>query len=246
MTQHAPAADASREIHMNEKPILFNTDMVRAILNGRKTQTRRVMPQYLCFRPTNFRMSEGVLQAYVSVDEATRIGMAFGGWHSVVRGAGDGRFVECPYGNPGDRLWVREAFSAWFSGNPWREFPRDKRTARYASNVFYRATHPYPDDDQKWIPGIHMPRWASRLSLEIVSVSVERIQGITEEDARQEGVEPVMRDTGGVEPSGLPCPEVPCYGEAFSELWDRINSKRGFGWEKNPWVWCLKFRKVLA
>jgi hypothetical protein len=175
---------------MKERPIIFNGEMVRAILDGRKSQTRRVVRW----------------RAYS--DESIRVYPH-----------------ECPYGVPGDRLWVRETFCIESS----REVgPYDIR---------WKATDPTPELEigtgeagAKWSPSIHMPRWASRITLEIVNVRVERVQEITETGAILEGV-----DASKYEKS---------YRYAFTQLWDSINAKRGFGWDANPWVWVLEFKKV--
>jgi hypothetical protein len=162
----------------------------------------------------------------------------------------------CPYGQPGDRLWVRETFM------PWRrtcvEYPhefdvlnRDGRggltlnewIAEYGRNgveVAYRAD----GDDEGWMPAIHMPRWASRLTLEITNVKVERVQEISEEDAIAEGVKLDHRaeqEWTGTQKSS------DCHRGRFAFLWDSINAKRDGGiyaWEKNPWVWALEFKRL--
>jgi hypothetical protein len=132
---------------------------------------------------------------------------------------------ECPYGAPGDQLWVRET---WW----WDETKED------LSIVQYRASGEMPKymrgDGEKWRPPIHMPRWASRITLEIVSVRVERVQEITELDAGWEGF-PSCSVTSDWTEKARPW---------FRTLWDSINAKRGFGWEKNPFVWVLEFKRI--
>lgn len=174
-----------------ESPILFSGEMVRAILAGRKSQTRRVV--------------KGVALQWVA----------------------DGMFTPeyvalcdnglSPYGYAGDRLWVRETFVASPDG------------------VIYRATESEhginaPDDSPRWKPSIFMPRQFSRLKLEVIGVRVERLHAITKEDAEAEGV--VTPDS-----------HTTVRG-AFQELWNRINEKRGYGWDKNPWVWVISFKRV--
>jgi hypothetical protein len=170
---------------VKERPILFSGAMVRAILEGRKTQTRRVV------KP---KVSDLV--------------------------------THCPYGAPGARLWVREA---WL---------RD----RYDGSTQYRASHPCPELP-RWKPSIHMPRERCRLVLELVRVRLERLQDISEEDARAEGF-PSYTITG----NGQSCEPVGAGymdGRAhFRALWDSLNAKRGFGWSENPWVWALEFRRL--
>lgn len=179
---------------MKEHPIIFSGPMVRAILEGRKTQTRRVAK-----------------------------------YHTDVR--------YCQYGTTGDRLWVRENWNAQNqSGQWWHEVKRDERPLHnwaWTNPVFpaYESTPP------RWLPSIHMPRAASRITLEVTGVRVERVQDISEDDARAEGVAPsiVGGDMGGIE-----------YRAGYQSLWDSINSKRGFGWDANPWVWVVEFRRVEA
>lgn len=186
---------------MKERPILFSGEMVRAILEGRKTMTRRVIkPQ------------------------------PAGEWAAPGKTA-------CPYGQPGDRLWVRET---WRKTN-WTDEPN-----RGEWRVFWRATE--KEDSRNnglWRPSIHMPRWASRILLEVVSVRVERVQDISEEDARAEGVE---------WQNERPCwvnyldreDWSPTARDSFRTLWDSINAKRGYGWDANPWVWVVEFKKIEA
>ena len=182
---------------MKERPILFSGPMVRAILDGRKTMTRRVMkPQ-----PEDYPYHHGL---------------------AVYRVA-----KKCPYGVPGDLLWVRET---WATTEQAGVHPSD-------AQIVYRATDPDWDtmEGWRWRPSIFMPRWASRLKLRITSVSVERLREITEHDAMREGV-----NAEGVSTQ----PGIYSYRAPFAELWDDINAKRGFGWDANPWVWVVGFEQV--
>ncbi len=177
------------------KPIIFNTDMVRAILDGRKTQTRRVIPR----------------------DVVTKNAIA-----SIIRG-GELGFTKCPYGQVGSKLWVRETWVPTFQG----------------LDCLYKADEtgkPSLFPVSGWKPSIHMPRWASRITLEITEVRVERLQEISEEDAIAEGIPP-FAPNGKVQSSTIPC-------KHFSTLWDSLNAKRGYGWETNPWVWVISFRRA--
>jgi hypothetical protein len=166
---------------------------VRAILDGRKTQTRRVVrpqPGGRLFRGMDSRWYRSAL-----ADERNPI--------------------RCPYGVPGDRLWVREAWRV-FGGREY-EYQQDREA------VIYREGAELVDSVQgPWRSPIHMPRWASRLTLEIVSVRVERVQEISREDEIAEGT-----------PDGM----------FFDCLWDSINAKRA-PWSSNPWVWVIEFRKA--
>lgn len=204
---------------MSERPIIFSGPMVTAILGGRKTQTRRIVKQFPTWGHVQ-ELSDGSWEH------------SEGGFDHHVRSA------RCPYGRPGDRLWVREV-AAW---DPKFREPGD---------VWYRADPKWDEpgsgyypDNKNWRSPIHMPKWASRITLEVMSVRVERLQAITEEDARAEGI-----TDGGCLNCGEPEPCVcafptPDARDAFIGLWDSINAKRGHAWDTNPWVWVIEFRQV--
>lgn len=181
---------------MKERPILFSGPMVLAILEGRKTQTRRVVKlDGFCGDPV-YETRDGDLVDPLSL---------------------------CPYGQSGDRLWVRETHG--FVGG-------DRRFLQYAADfggVHEEAGVP------RWLPSIHMPRRASRLTLEIKSVRVERLQDISEADAKAEGV---------CCAPGHPHGSKDQHKGAFQKLWDSLNADRGFGWTKNPYVWVMEFRPI--
>src|SRR5690348_2670942 len=184
---------------MKERPILFNGEMVRAILEGRKTQTRRVVKPQPEFAemPEWFTMSDGTWR--VVEEEYPEEGSVH---------------YRCPYGQPGDRLWVRET---------WQPIQlHDTTTGKTMRNALYREGNEIPFID-RWRPSIHMPRWASRITLEITNVRVERLEDISGWDVRAEGVETWM----DVHPD---IAEV-ClnYKDNFYYLWNSINAKRGFG-----------------
>jgi hypothetical protein len=202
------------------KPIIFNAESVRAILDGRKTQTRRVVkPQ----PPTDEFGTSYVGPVYgpemynpVKID---RHGEMYPG--APVYGVydEDGEWgAKCPFGQPGDTLWVREAI-----------LPKDHQ---YAAD-FSKITIP-DHDAHNWCffysryccPSIHMPRWASRITLKITDVRVERLQDISEADALAEG-----------------CRSQIQHSALFADMWDEINAKRGYPWESNPWVWVLEFSR---
>jgi hypothetical protein len=191
---------------MVERPILFSGPMVRAILEGKKTATRRIVKR----------------QGDMEFDPADP---HFGPyWLSYVTDAdGEAARVRCPYGSPGDRLWVREGH------------------ALDGSQVFYRAGHAEaqssgPRVDIRWRPSIFMPRRASRITLEITGVRVERLQQISEADAMAEGCplinpDPFIPGHGGSSASGW-----------YSQLWEDINGAGS--WDANPWVWVVEFRAL--
>ncbi|MGJ7064831.1 hypothetical protein ABM016_05960 [Morganella morganii] len=217
---------------MKERGIIFNADMVRAILDGRKTQTRRIMkPQptpcdYIDWRG-NARgghvWPSNIFRTMLHVEGELQNGD--GGWKGLVGDA-------CPFGDIDDRLWVREAFQVGLCTE---------------STIAYKATHKPSDLEEgwhekiKWRPSIHMPRWASRILLEITGVRVERLQDINEEDAVAEGVAPLH---GGYWKHYQPDwtqHQLSARG-SFVTLWNSINGVDA--WYKNPWVWVIEFRRV--
>jgi hypothetical protein len=195
---------------MKERPILFNGEMVRAILEGRKTETRRVVKGV---KRNNCLFMARRLETHVL--DAPERGL-------------------CPYGTPGDRLWVRETWCyatdsfAVTVGAGYRadgavrlrgDLPLS--TIPDGSTVFNGLSEDWPKNVRRWRPSIHMPRWASRIMLEVKSVHVERVQEITEEGAIAEGLKQSER-TGGWLPGNCLAPEW-----AFRDLWDSINANRG-------------------
>ncbi|WP_444905342.1 hypothetical protein ACJJIU_22225 (plasmid) [Microbulbifer sp. CnH-101-E] len=225
---------------MKERPILFNAEMVRAILDGRKTQTRRLIkPQ-----PFNGANDEEIIKQIGGLPAGRSL-------YQEINSAWQSRFVDidCPYGEPGDRLWVRETFG--FEVRSLGGTPHEQ--------IVYRASKPdavrcYDCDGMeqpiKWKPSIHMPRWASRITLEITTVRVERIQDISEEDAKAEGLRwhSLYREWGGVELHPDSRPNLLQWRwydnpiEAFKNLWESINGAGS--WDQNPWVWVIEFRRV--
>jgi len=209
---------------MKERPIIFSGEMVRAILDGRKTQTRRVIkPQ-----PDYAILKEGTELEAHKCPQLAPVHSGRKEW-GLYRVPYHGRDVpcfsfDCPYGKPGDRLWVRETW------------------ARFKGNVFYKqegSNNHLIEKTVGWTPSIYMPRWASGIALEITSIRVERIQEITPIDALAEGIEYERYGQG----LGDACDEVRIL-QTFQELWDSINAKRGYGWYENPWVWVIEFKVI--
>jgi hypothetical protein len=245
-----------------ERGILFSGAMVSAILAGRKTQTRRT----------------------IKLQPSATDGMYADRYKKSERWAWwlpDGRMLKpetfaCPYGEVGDRPWVRET---------WRTEERESDCVdgvRFAADDSFReientrsAADAWVEANDngrhgtKWRPSIFMPRWASRLTLEVTDVRIQRLQDITEEDAKAEGVEPsfcqeswlVVREDGStgnvfVEPDEewrasakfvfvkhVPSVQMSTATEVFQRLWDSINGKRA-PWTSNPWVWCVSFKRI--
>jgi hypothetical protein len=193
---------------MTERPILFSAEMVRAILDGRKTQTRRKMKPAKAKRPKRWLIDDAAVNGLV-----------------------------CPYGEPGDLLWVREAWRVHKSYdvlNAARVYGAMGGDVAYC--VDYLATPRNEDFWGRGRPSIHMPRWASRITLRITDVRVERLQAISEDDARAEG-----------------CPYPPEWAGRFMDrdetaktwfksIWNTINGPGA--WDANPWVWAISFERV--
>lgn len=220
------------------KPIIFSAPMVRALLDGRKTQTRRVLKPD--DRPDGLGPNGKVCHYYGD----DRLGACLAGSTYVQR---------IPYA-PGDLLWVREN---WSGHHVFRHTPPSQRSAFAGEGMPYLCDEiwywadgsPEYGDWEKPRPSIHMPRWASRLTLRVTDVRVQRVREISADDARAEGIEP----TGGrlslwADYDGSPGSWADDAGkgwadpvDSFRSLWDSINAKRGFGWDANPWVAAYTF-----
>jgi hypothetical protein len=224
-------------LQAKERPIIFKDDMVRAILEGRKTKTRRIMkPQPVIDSDGWFRWDghkpNSKLGAYASNHIDLQAISIFVG-------------VSCPYGRPGDRLWVRETFMGPLI-EEGGDYPNGYWSPEFCE---YRAdggaAPEWLDVDgerhQGWKPSIHMPRWASRITLEITDVRVERLQDISEADAKAEGVEPLRGGYWRHYQPGWTQHQLSAKG-SFATLWDSINGPGS--WEANPWVWAIEFRRV--
>ena len=208
---------------VKERPILFSGPMVRAILEGRKTQTRRPIkpqpPSWLTEGREPWNIHGNVWGFALAMGRARACQME--------------NTIACPFGVPGDRLWVRETWSpsleTYVDGFPNEGLGRP---------VYYRSTDPRHEPfDGRWRPSIHMPRWASRLTLEVTEVRVERLQDISEDDAEAEGI--TYEQAFEFNDDGSPD-----YKLAFGWLWDSIYAKGGQGWDKSPWAWAVTFKVV--
>lgn len=213
---------------MKERPILFSAPMVRALLSGTKTQTRRAVRK-------QFAPDALVAEVGATTPEGWQVSGHSGLWWDDA-GACLEDAVRCPYGMPGDRLWVRETF-AKIDGQtqPWIE-------------TDYRATYTHGDRlgdslgiKKRWTPAIHMPRAASRITLEVTGVRVERLQDISEADAIAEGVGDQPRLAGYSPKAGCQWePQDP--RDLYAQLWEQINGPGS--WEVNPWVWVIQFKRL--
>ena len=230
---------------MKERPILFNAPMVRAILDGRKTVTRRIVKP-VKFYP-DFGCAVGQVGGVWRYGSPAALGLRERGdhWSVVLKGDvlqrmctseayGWGAGAGCPYGVPGDQLWVRETF-ARIDGQtrPWIE-------------TDYQATYTHGDRlgdtlgiKKRWTPSIHMPRHASRITLEVTGVRVETLQDISEADAVAEGCKPIRPE---LVQDGLIVRPGRSAVEEFRLVWEQIHG--GGSWEKNPFVWVVTFRRI--
>ncbi|HDZ0930051.1 TPA: hypothetical protein RRU91_003393 [Klebsiella quasipneumoniae] len=206
---------------MTERGMIFNAEMVRAILDGRKTQTRRPIK----WKQTRF----------------TEIGEREDGskwpWSEDAEHACD-FWHPCPFGDVGDRIWVRETWAEAGASAPDLKLYR----ANYPEHVPSIYENVPPAEEIRWTPSIHMPRTASRIQLEITDVRVERLNAISEEDARAEGIiDGGCLNCGEPEPCGCANPD-PDATDAFAYLWQSIYGQES--WNANPWVWVISFERI--
>lgn len=219
-------------IYMAEKPILFRTPMVRAILDGRQTQTRRVVERkgYELELQEPWRDS-----AKYEYENLWQIGQETGKMrHTKSIGV-------CSRYQLGDILWVRETCNRGEARNGDKKY------------IYKADIEPLLQDIHTWHPSIHMPRTAARIFLRVTDVRVERVQEISTDNALAEGIrerilQPRAYELNGgkkiyeyADDSGTTYSAV----EAYEKLWDSLNAKRGYGWDSNPWVWVYSFEKVV-
>jgi len=209
-----------------ERPILFSGHMVRAILNGQKTVTRREI------KPS-MRSADSSFELHQQEDESWRPMHTFD--ESCMDAKGTEHPIVCPYGQPGDRLWVREA---WLADAQLDSIaPRDLSQGDpilYPADGSVRQTGCAMVSQGRGRPSIHMPRWASRILLEITAVRVELLQEISEEQAEAEGV--------GFLRHAPDADETLTAAELFECLWSSINGDES--WKGNPWVWVVEFKRI--
>jgi len=221
---------------MKERPILFSAPMVRAILEGRKAQTRRIVRK-------QFATDAEPAEVSATSPEGWQISGHSGLWWDDAVACIDDA-IRCPYGQPGDRLWVRETWR--YTASTLEESRAITEDITSGIAVDWRATYidrcmkelgfsreeaEMADDFETWRPSIHMPRWASRILLEVTGVRVERLQDISEADANAEGCDEPARDQDWTQ-----CRRW------YRSLWDQINGTGS--WEANPWVWVIEFKRI--
>lgn len=218
---------------MKERGMIFNGEMVRAILDGRKTQTRRIVkPQPELTKSSGFSW-KGAVFGSGSDDRETNRNFAH---------------VKCPHGKPGDRIWVRETFQGpLFDFDQMDSYCKDSTPFEKPEFCVYQADgKPAPEffdaDDNLhccWRPSIHMPRWASRILLEIIHIRVERLNSISQADAIAEGapqshpsIDCVSREYG-----------FPDFSRSwFGQTWQHVYGEES--WQANPWVWVIEFKHI--
>lgn len=232
---------------MKERGMIFNGEMVRALLDGRKTQTRRIMKAQPSedFTPMNMALEADYKARWYTPSIVDKDGYLQPAGKEVFGVANENEGYSCPFGAVGDRIWVRET---------WARYNIDQDS----HDMAYRATIPedWPESG-RWRPSIHMPRWASRITLEITDVRVERLNAISEQDAQSEGVHTEVWDQTVVARNYAAIDEffqfwsedMPHYVEmnqlyrsSFRSLWESIYGAEN--WQANPWVWVIEFKRV--
>ncbi|SBZ72382.1 morphogenetic protein [Klebsiella quasipneumoniae] len=244
---------------MKERGMIFNSEMVRAILDGRKTQTRRIMKA----QPESNQLG---LLLITDSTKRSDIGKYHWAESNATGNHVRSKLFSSPFGAVGERIWVRETWATL--GNEdgccvdW-EGKLCKGDERSAARIYRASCEQRPGDyglwsipddaywkphtkehkfEGAWRPSIHMPRWASRILLEITDVRVERLNAISEEDARAEGIiDGGCLNCGEPEPCGCANPE-PDATDAFAYLWQSIYGQDN--WNANPWVWVIEFKRV--
>lgn len=222
---------------VKERPIIFSGPMVRAILAGKKTQTRRLV------KPQPGAVPDGAYMDSYNHSTDWCFWLPDGRLANSVGPTENECMWRCHYGQPGSRLWVREnAYIAPpnFGDDPFTNCRDDEsrpRLVSWAASMDGDSVRCATDYGVKLTPSIHMPRWASRITLEVTAVRVERLQAISDDDICRELGAPLQWQGEG------PAPYVRNLPQSFEFLWDRINGKRA-PWSSNPWVWAIAFKQV--
>jgi hypothetical protein len=222
---------------MKTRPVIMSAESVRAIQDGRKTQTRRVVKRLIGIgNVTEFQRSTTGGYDWSFRDKRML-------WNDLRH---DELLERCPYGVVGDRLWVRETWAA----HPLDNCDPPERVLLRADGANYDIDGRGPIDldfpawqPDRWRSPLFMPRDYSRITLEITDARMERVQDISEDDARKEGL---CFDVLGWYVPGVPATGARTAGKAFAQFWDFINARRGYPWESNPWTWALTFKRVQS
>lgn len=224
---------------MTERGIIMSGPLIAPTMDGRKSKTRRVVPDLpdWVIKTTERVENVGPWFHFIANHPEGKCGHKKCGCIGSERGEQPSMWtVRCPYGEPGDQLWVREMWNCGTMPRQGRRvnvcFPKvGKKDVRLKNDTEIEQWERYKN--KRWVPSIHMPRWASRIQLEIISVRVERLQDLTEEDAIAEGM------------PALPNSEwYPTWVKTFLHYWNGLNADRGFEWDANPWVWVIEFRRI--
>ncbi|HDH1524126.1 TPA: hypothetical protein PIU61_004754 [Klebsiella quasipneumoniae subsp. similipneumoniae] len=253
---------------MKERGMIFNSEMVRAIVSGRKTQTRRIMKVQPSedFTPMNMALETDYKARWYTPGVVDKDGYLQPASKKVFGVSNENEGYSCPFGAVGDRIWVRETFQGpLFDYDLMDSYCKDPTPFEKPEFCVYKADGvPAPEfydaDDELhccWRPSIHMPRWASRILLEITDVRVERLNAISEEDAQREGVHTEVWDQTVVARNyaardeffqfwseGMPhyVEMNQLYRSSFRSLWESIYGAEN--WLANPWVWVIEFKRV--
>lgn len=226
---------------MKERPMIFNAEMVRAILDGRKTQTRRLVPEWQLPKHSPDNSDDPRYNWMAEAQRDRRYGYGVFGETEEACAEELSLMAPCPFGNKRDRIWVRETFQGpLFNLDMMDSYCKDSTPFEKPEFCVYKAdgvpTPEFYDADDvlhcRWRPSIHMPRWASRITLEITGVRVERLASISNESARAEGYPAERAADGGDSDPWL----------WFRDLWDGIYPNQSF--KVNPWVWVIEFRRI--
>lgn len=219
--------------------------MVRALLNDSKTQTRRVVKL-----PHNNRLGQWEPMTVGGPDGGRTADGKTIPRQGAIGHTRTGDCLVCPHGQPGDRLWVRETWSSDFANHypherVWYAADNDRRHEIQVSDgvrgIYSPESHEHVPF--RWRPSIHMPRCASRITLEITGVRAERLQDISEDDAIAEGVDgPMCAVAVGRAPSRSTL--LPAAVHGYAHLWESLNGTRGYGWHTNPWVWVIQLKRI--
>lgn len=229
---------------MKERQIPFSGAMVRALLEGRKGQTRRVVtPQPPVECGIHYMLGD---ESWLAPEDRKPLRHSWEAWHGPLfenrpkDHLCGSHCVKSPYGAPGDRLWVREAWRTTGDGGRCDDMaPRELQPYQ----VWYEADGAAPADEcvGKYRPSMFMPRWASRITLEVTGMRVERLQEIGEADAIAEGIE---QTSDGFSVDGGRHFHAASARMSYASLWDSLNDARGYSWDGNPWVWVVEFKRI--